>query len=419
MSKKNNKKTSKPNVKPQQDTDHGPATVILVLPATRYKFTYRCTVAEGSAPADWVCVAKSREDADRAFSADPAHAGWKVLDVIEEPERLRELGIREPGIQDDKGVAGFMVVKSRTENFSVREIRVEPPVVGRKFVFHCVDVDGEEKTWSTSAASSLREASDAFYSDSQRAAWLVDETEEKTTLLRGPRLTSVRAVQFTCPQCGQRVMDRYTVLESSTREAYVEVRKDNGKAFRKRIRVAKDDGAEIHTLRDLDGHRMNCPVCGDVISDIKGKVWRLQDREVVPDQGWEDRIRKLAKEAPAAPHSSFADAIPRVVGVRADIGHRPTWDDLVGWDDLRRGNSVGSVWVQYPETFVFVLDDAQKLDAMSFGSRDDRTGYSGNIGFKPRRIRPESEHRNDGHSKPLITVGEAVGFDFGDGVVVV
>lgn len=363
---KNNKKTNKLNVKPQQDIDHGPATVAIVFPY-------------GELP-----------------GSDKSKIG------------IRRLGIREPGVIDDKAVHGLMVVKSATENFSVREITVEPPTVFRKFVFRCVDVDGEEKTWSTRAAS-IKEAEEAFYKDQTHVAWLVADTREEAKLAYGPKITSVRAVQFNCPTCGIRVMDRDVLLKNSTELRDTVVEKENGKTFHKKTRVAKDDGeTEVHSLRDLDGHKRFCPICGSEISDLRGKVWRLSDREVVPTQEWEEAIRKAMKAAPTV--GSFKEAIPQVVGLPATLDHEPTEEDLVPWNDVP--GQVGAVYVRVPEITTFVLDDAQKLNDLHFGNRDDRLGYGGSIGFVPRKLRPETA-QNTHKRHGIITIGEAVSLKIG------
>lgn len=371
---KNSKNNTNRENSNEDQFDHGPATVALVFPL------------------------------DDEGPQDPNSKTKK-------PE-IRRMDFQALG--EDKSIRGYLVTKSATEDFTVREIRLQPPTFLKKFVFTVSDPE-EKKSKLHTVASSMREAEDNFYKS--KPGWIIETyldengeeqpcVKEEFNLLTGPQLLMERAVKYSCGCDTPRIIDRDAVFKASTVVKNATVQKD-GKTFHKKVRVALDDKeTEIHVWKDLKGHKLTCPICCQEARAVQGHSWKLSDREIVKSDAWENAIRNEMEKADEK--IKFEDAIPRVLGlVRGKATY--TVEDLALWDAIKT-KDVGAVFAHMPEIVCFRVDDAQKLADLNFGEKD-RLSYGGKLGFLPKRFqRQRQEHER----RPIITVGEVLTLSIGD-----
>ena len=306
---------------------------------------------------------------DRNYPKDPFDtetpdglSGSELKDFLEKVDT----GVRVllPNCDDDpvdNSIRGLLVVNSASEKFSVREISLVPPRIK----------DGR--------------------------------------LISGPRLTYTPSVRFECPNCGKKIVqERVFVAENTVREKI-------GKKYKT---VAKDDRTkEVWKVGDLAGHELSCPLCSGLVRELPKIVyWHTSDTEVVHTKEWKDAIEKRMNEGPFL---TWDEAYPEVV--EASLTERGKFEvsrhlDILGaimaedandtlkfntWNQVSAGGAFGKLLMLAPEITVFSLDNAQQLSSLSFGDRENKLAYSGNIGFKPRDIRLNE-------SQPMVSVADAL-----------
>lgn len=294
---------------------------------------------------------------------------------------LAKAGLRRIGLADHDGddvcLHGYMVVKSRLENYSVRELTLSWP--------------------------RLRDAG---------------EDNGGAQLRDGPRIRAVRAVRYECGCPEPRTIDQFDLVRESTVEKRVRVEKD-GRSFWRNVRVAKDDQSTVvYTLKDLHGHRVTCPICGCEATKCRPHRWALDDEQVV-DESFADKIR----EAMSEPGASWKDVLPEVVSIMpieackagCDVTRHPQLvakiladnQDLAirAWDSAIKTGEIGVVGVVVPEISVFSVDDVQQLRELKFGQKD-RLCYSGDLSFQPKDRFISGQ--------PICTIGDAVKIQIGD-----
>jgi len=246
---------------------------------------------------------------------------------------------------------GFICTKSRTEDYSVHEIRLVPPKLRMVFKNER-DCDGKKNPL-------------------------------KVSIVSGPCIVTVPSVVYHCQNCGDVIKTSREFLEKNTNEKVVTLEMD-GKKVERRIRVAKDDLAEIKGIKDLASHHCQCIVCKAEVKDVKPKFWTLDDGRVVHPAAKKaaiellEEIRMMTVNGVETPPMSAA--IPRI-----SIAGVP-WDEAVKAGTFARARP----HVDFSRKPHWVLQNAQDLRNMGFGDSKQKQSYWGLFGFKPRDIKREA-----------------------------
>ena len=267
------------------------------------------------------------------------------------------------GNDDAPSINGVLVVSSRTEEFSVHEIVIAPPRL------RAVYASERDARVAQKNAEKLRSGEEI--SESRIPVWV--------SIIQGPCLVSVKSCTVDCPLCGKRVFPVRKFIADNTDIKTINYEKD-GKKLTRVIKIAKDDGAEIKGIKDLEGHACVCPQCHSDIEKIYPKYWTLEDRALIPSKSYGDSLVGYLKaeisDFNQGRSKNMADVLPKIY-----IGDTE-------WNEAMKAEvKLSSKPVLVVKNFAtFTVQDAQELRDLSFGNKDEKRTFWGQFGFKPRGI---------------------------------
>lgn len=294
------------------------------------------------------------------------------------------------------GILGYLVVSSKTEDFSVHEVILACP--RRKLEFERYTYD--EKTKENKFEGKVR-----------------------VSLVRGPCLVSVPSARCNCPSCGTFVRTVKDVLFANTINKDVET-EINGKKMKRTVSVYKgDEKTIIRGLKDLTGMEVECPRCHQPLNWISAQKWRLTDRELVWSSTWEELIRDAIRmKRLSGLQTKFSEIAPLVIDIsKSDKGDQIPLDtngedpSVTAINSIQAQNpllkvclyetalsagKIDDVCVAVQEISTFSVEDAQDLRNLSFGDPKKPLNYWCRIGFVPKGIQKEPAKAGG------ITVGE-------------
>lgn len=331
--------------------DHGPATCVLVMPYSKYP------------------------------GSDNADIGVRRLDFTDLKTAKDASGKVHNEIHEGTGIHGYLVVKAKTEDYSVHEVILASP--RRKLEFSSYD-DGKFVGLP------------------------------RVSLVRGPCLVSVPSARCKCASCGTFVRTVKDVMFANTvqKEVSTEI---NGKHVKKVVSVYYgDEKTIIKGIKDLRDMDVRCPRCGQKLEWIAAQRWRLSDREMVWSSTWEAMIKDaIQQEQLAETKHRFTQAIPLIIDVsKNEKGEQIPFDvegedpAVVAINRLQTKNPtmkvclydtalgfgrVDDIIVAGAEFAAFSVNDVQDLRNLSFGDPKKPLRYWGRIGFVPRDIRKEQQ----------------------------
>ena len=331
--------------------DHGPATCVLVMPYSKYA------------------------------GSDNSDIGVRRLDFTDIKTAKDASGKIHNEVKEGSGIRGYMVVKSKTEDYSVHEVILASP--RRKLEF-------------------------SEYVDGKFGG------KVKVSLVRGPCLVSVPSARCKCASCGTFVRTVKDVMFANTVQKDIEC-EVNGKSVKKTLSVYYgDEKTVIKSLKDLRNMEVRCPRCGQKLDWIAAQRWRLSDREMVWSSTWEELIKDaIHQEQLSETKHRFAQALPLIIDVsKTEKGDQIPFDvegedpavtainrlqtknpmmKVCLYDTALGFGRVDDILVAGPEFSAFSVDDVQDLRNLSFGDPKKPLRYWGRVGFVPRDIRKEQQ----------------------------
>jgi len=346
--------------------DHGPATCCLVMPYSKYP------------------------------GSDSADKGVRHLGFTDIRSAKDSKGKLHVETSEGAGIRGYLVVSSKTEDYSVHEVVLTCP--RRKLEFERYTYD--EKTKESKFEGKVR-----------------------VSLVRGPCLVSVPSARCNCPSCGTIVRTVKDVLFANTVNKEIET-EINGKNMKRTVAVYKgDEKTVIKGLKDLTDMDVECPRCHQQLKWISAQRWRLSDRDLVWSSTWESMIKDSIKmEQLSDTPKKFSMIAPLIIDISREKKGEPVPFDVEGVDPsimaINRiqtqnpqlnvclyetaldSGRVDDVCVAVQEFSAFSVNDAQDLRNLSFGDPKKPLHYWCRIGFVPRDIRKEAPKAGG------ITVGE-------------
>lgn len=314
-----------------------------------------CEFVPDEGPASAVLLFES-PDGDMGYSATRF---YRVEDVHGKPKDVFLAA------DDAEPLRGFLCVKSRTEDFSVHEVRMVPPRL--RFVF-------KNETDANDLKNPIR-----------------------VSVVAGPCIVSVPSVVYNCPTCGEVITTSREFMDKNTNDKVVMTEKD-GKAIERHVRVAKDNLEEVKGIKDLANHHCQCIKCHTEIERVHPKFWTLDDANIVHPCAKKAALEML-EEAKTMKSDSFMSAMPdvRVSGLK--------WDDAVNNGTFLHGRP----HVEFSTQPYWTVKNAQDLRNLGFGDPKKKQNYWAQFGFKPRDIRKAAPRPGDAVLGDVIDFSGLIG----------